>query len=66
MWCYVNENNKNNQKRNHNKKEFTVKMMHKWQVLGGKKRSRGQTPPPVTVAIRKHHRLLLSLPREET
>lgn len=30
-------------------------MMHKWQVLGGKKRSRCQIPPPVSVVVGKYH-----------
>lgn len=51
MWFYANKTIKNKT----TTKEFKVQMMHKWQVLKGRKRTRCQAPPPVNVVIRKRH-----------
>lgn len=57
MSFYVNKNKKkNNQDQNNRKKKknkFKVQMMHKWQVLGGRKKPRCQAIPLVSMAIRK-------------
>lgn len=46
---------KKNNKNKITNKQFKVQMMHKWQVLGGKKRSTCQVATPGIVSMRKCH-----------
>lgn len=52
MWFCVEKKNNKNKITN---KQFKVQMMHKWQVLGGKKRSTCQVATPGIVSMRKCH-----------